>query len=373
MDYRRKIFAHRNPYDLQNTDSLFFDAVKENLRFHERHCPEYARILRHMDFHTDCLKSVSDLYKIPPIPTLFFKSHELYSIPKDRLMYNVTSSGTGGRQSHVGFDRGSLYHALRMVLGTFSYYRLISPHPTNYIVLGYEPSDHNRMGAVKTAYGVTKLAPALNREYALKDTGDGYRLNMEGVKNALIRYERMRFPVRFMGFPAYMYFLVKDLKESNIRLKLHKKSKVFLAGGWKKFFSEKVDKNELYRMIEETLGIGEENCKEFFGAVEHPIVYCDCKNHHFHVPVYSRVLIRDLNTLEPVENGKVGLLNLITPLVESVPLLSVITDDLAVMRDGKACGCSIASPYFEILGRAGLQDVKTCAAEASELMGGIKV
>lgn len=50
------------------------------------------------------------------------------------------------------------------------------------------------------------------------------------------------------------------------------------------------------------------------------MLYCDCKNNHFHVPVYGRVLIRDTKTLKPVQNGTPGLLNLITPLVGSMPL-----------------------------------------------------
>jgi phenylacetate-coenzyme A ligase PaaK-like adenylate-forming protein len=373
MDYRKRLFTRQNLYDVEHTDDLFLNAIKKNIAFHEANCSQYAQILRYKGFHINCLQSITDLYRIPVIPTLFYKSHELYSIPKDRLMIQVTSSGTKGKQSHIGFDRNTLYYALRMVLKTFSYYHLISAVPTNYIVLGYQPSKHNQMGAAKTAFGTTLLAPALHREYALKNTGTGYELNLEGIKSTLIRYSKMKFPVRFMGFPAYLYFLVKDLKESNIQLQLPKNSKVFLAGGWKQFFTEKVDKNELYQLIEETLGVKEENCKEFFGAVEHPIVYCDCKNHHFHVPVYSRVIIRDVNTLLPVENGKVGLLSLATPLVESVPLVSVMTDDLAVMYDGKTCGCGITSPYFEVIGRVGLQNIKTCAAGASELLEGIKL
>lgn len=373
MDDRKKLFTHRNPYDLEHTDALFLNAVKKNIAFHQNNCPKYARILQHEGFQADSLQSISDLYKIPPIPTLFYKSHELYSIPKSKLMINVTSSGTKGKQSHIGFDRRSLYYALRMTLKTFSYYHLISVVPTNYIILGYQPSKNNQMGAAKTAFGTTLLAPALHREYALKNTGTGYELNLEGIKNMLIRYSKMKFPVRFMGFPAYFYFLLKDLKESNVRLQLPKNSKVFLAGGWKQFLSEKVEKEELYVLIEETLGIQEENCKEFFGAVEHPVLYCDCKNHHFHVPIYSRVIVRDVHTLLPVENGKIGLLSLVTPLVASVPLVHVMTDDLAVMHDGEACGCGITSPYFEIIGRVGMQDIKTCAAGASELLEGIKL
>lgn len=373
MDYRKKVFTHNDPYDLKNTEAYFLNSIKESVAFHQTNCPEYSQILQYGNFNLDCLKTIEDLYKVPAIPTLFFKSHKLFSVPKEKLRISATSSGTKGKQSYVGFDTKSLYYALRMVLKTFSYYRLISLKPTNYIVLGYEPAKRNQMSAVKTAYGTTLLAPALHREYALKDTGTEYELNMEGIKNALIKYSKMNFPVRFMGFPAYMLFLLQFLKEENIKVKLNKDSKVFLAGGWKQFFSEKVDKKELYQMIEETLGIREENCKEFFGAVEHPIVYCDCRNHHFHVPIYSRVIIRDVKTLLPVENGKAGLVNLVSPLVGSVPLVSVITDDLAVMYDGERCGCGISSPYFEIIGRVGLQDIKTCAAGAAELLGGVKL
>jgi len=38
------------------------------------------------------------------------------------------------------------------------------------------------------------------------------------------------------------------------------------------------------------------------------------------------------------------------------------------MRDGKDCGCGVASPYFELIGRVGLADVKTCAQAASEFL-----
>ena len=102
--------------------------------------------------------------------------------------------------------------------------------------------------------------------------------------------------------------------------------------------------------------------------MEHPILYCDCKRHHFHVPAYSRVVIRDVHTLEPVPNGIPGLVNLITPMVRGTPILSVMTDDLGILHDGESCGCGISSPYLEILGRVGLKDIKTCAAGAAELL-----
>ena len=140
-----------------------------------------------------------------------------------------------------------------------------------------------------------------------------------------------------------------------------------LGGGWKQFYTEQVDKDIFYELAKRVLGVDDSNIIEFFGAVEHPILYCDCKNHHFHVPVYSRVFIRDADTLEVLENEKEGLVNLMTPTLKVCPVLSVMTDDIGILHDGKKCGCGIESPYLEIIGRIGMKDIKTCAAGAAEL------
>ena len=370
MDPALKLFYHRKIYDIEKTNTLFVKAIVKDIRHHQENCSEYNQILMSRNFSIDEIQSIDDLYKIPPIPTAFLKRHTLHSTKK-RLMFKSTTSGTSGTVSEMGMDWPSNWRGLGMVLGTFFTHRLVSPRPTNYIVLGYEPSKRNKIGAVKTAYATTYAAPALHREYALKDTGDDYILNLDGIKNALLKYEKSGHPVRFMGFPAYFMFLIKELKASGIKLKLHPKSLVMLAGGWKQFFSEQVDKPTLYAMSKETLGIGGDRIREFFGAVEHPIAYFDCPNHHFHVPIYSRVIVRDEN-LQPVPFGTPGLLNLLTPMMNSMPFTSGMTDDLAILHPGEECGCGIKSPYFEVLGRVALADIKTCAAGASELLSVMK-
>lgn len=163
------------------------------------------------------------------------------------------------------------------------------------------------------------------------------------------------------------------MDERGMRYRLKKGSKIMLGGGWKQCYAEQVEKEVLYELAQRVLGVEEEDIIEFFGAVEHPILYCDCSNHHFHVPVYSRVIIRDVETLEPVENGKMGLVNLITPIVRATPILSVMTDDLGILHEGEKCGCGIKSPYLEIVGRVGLKDIKTCAAGAEELIKEVKL
>ena len=150
---------------------------------------------------------------------------------------------------------------------------------------------------------------------------------------------------------------------------LPKGSVLTLGGGWKQFYAERVEKKEFYALAKEVLGIEESNIIEFFGAAEHLVLYVDCKCHHFHVPVYSRVLIRDVDTLMPVPDGEIGLINLMTPEVDSVPILSIMTDDLGILHS-EGCEREEKSPWLEILGRVGIKDIITCAAGADKVLNG---
>ena len=371
MDIRSKLFFKKDPYARQGTEALFLRAVKENIEKNSAGCGEYARILKDKGFDPDDIREEADLARIPPIPTLYLKRNRLFSVPDSRIKVRASSSGTKGAKSEVGLDSSSLFCGIGMMFRFFSYYKVLSLEPTNYIVVGYEPSKHLGLGAAKTAYGTTKFAPALHREYALKDTGTAYEVNTDGVFTALMRYAGQGFPVRFVGFPAYMYFLVKTLKEKGISLKLNRRSMVLLGGGWKEFSGEEIDRESFLSLISETLGIGREHCIEFYSAVEHPHAYVRCPRGHFHHPLYSRVIIRDPETLEPLPEGRPGILNFITPLVSSMPLVSVMTDDMAVC--GSGCECGNPAPYFDLLGRAGVEGIKTCAADASELIRNVKI
>jgi len=372
MNDRLKLFGQRNPYDLTKSQPIFLRLMRDTIHFHRDHCPPYRQMLETAGFHLENLTSEDYLAKIPVIPTLYFKRNRIFSIPEEKLVIKATSSGTKGAQSQVGFDLKSLLTGILMMIRFFSYHHILSLRPTNYIILGYEPSEHTQMGAIKTAYNTTKFAPALHRAYALRDTGTDYELDIEGLTKTLHRYAQQGFPVRFVGFPSHMYFLTNTLKENHIQLKLNRHSKILLGGGWKQFSNEEIDRESFFQLIQETLGIEKTHCFEFFSAVEHPLPYCKCGNGHFHVPIYSRVIIRDVSTLQPVPNGSLGLLSFVSPLVLSMPIASVVTDDLAVLHDGIQCGCGIKTPYFDLLGRAGVSQIQTCTTDAAALLGGKK-
>ncbi len=370
MDPRHALFLASNPYDVQRTAPHFMSAVRQNVVLHQSGCEGYAAILAAQGFDPACLRGEEDLWRIPPLPTLYFKRNQLITLPEEKLVVRATSSGTRGLQSQIGLDRRTLLEGVAMMVRFFGWHGVLSPLPTNYIVLNMRPDGKNGAGAAKTAYHTTRFAPALHREFALIQGAAGVEVNFGGIRRALLSYARQGFPVRFVGFPAYLYFLVRQLKNAGLALRLPAASRVLLGGGWKQFGAEEIDRDAFYGLIEETLGIPRAHCLEFFSAVEHPLPYCKCLNGHFHVPAYSRVIVRDVRTLAPLPHGQEGLLNFVSPLVRSMPLTSVLTDDLGVLQPGEGCGCGIGAPYFELLGRAGVQQIKTCAATAAELLAG---
>lgn len=368
MDARNALFSHPDPYDLKGTGRLFVRAMRDCCVYHYVRCPEYRDILDSARFDPYEIKSLSDIAKLPFLPTVFLKRHRIYSMPQYRMPVKATSSGTGGVYSRIGFDTQGLFCGLKMVLKVFGQRGIVSPQPCHYVILGYKPHRGNHTAIAKTAYGYTLLTPAVSRTFALKYSDGGYKPDLEGVAEAVVRNSRSPFPTRFIGFPAYTWFMLRLMDERGMNVKLPVGSKIMLGGGWKQFYKEQVDKTEMYALAKKVLDIGEENIIESYGAAEHPILYCDCRNHHFHIPVYSRVIIRDVNTLEPVGYGQVGLVNLITPMVYGTPIQSIVTDDLGIMHRAEECGCGIRSPYLEIIGRAGFTDVKTCAAGAEEIL-----
>ena len=299
-DARSALFHHRHIYDLPGTGDLFVRAVRDNAAHHRDRCPFYRDLLASRAFDVDSIRTIGDCASIPVIPASFFKYHVALSMEQSDARIYATSSGTQGQKSQMYFDRSTLRMGVAMVTRVLHYHRLISPWPVHYIMLGYEPSEGNPMGSAQTAMGITRFAPALKRTFVLRHTPSGYEVDAFGILRALRRCQRLRLPVRLVGFPAYLHMLLTRLRDMDLRLRLPRYSLVLLGGGWKQFDDRIIPREELYAMAEEYLGIPDKRCRDFYSAVEHSVAYAECSRHHMHVPIYSRVIIRDVKTLEPV-------------------------------------------------------------------------
>lgn len=369
MNAREKLQFHQDPYDHKGTSQLFIQAMVEVLQHHQLCNPFFAALLEKNQLNPSDLKSEEDLEKIPPIPANFFKYYECLSIPREKIVEHVTSSGTSGQKSQMFFDRASWDFGLDMIKSLFNYFGFQSDQPANYILYTYEPTQESKLGTAKTDEGLLQYAPVNKKFFALRFNGAGHDFDVYGTINKLLEYEKEGLPVRIFGFPSFLHFTLRQMESLHIPpLKLNKSSMTMLGGGWKGHADKQVDKLELYALVEKMLGIPAGNCRDGYGSTEHSVPYFECRNHNFHIPIYSRVLIRNVKTLAPQPIGEKGFANFITPHLLSVPAISVLMGDLAVLHQTEECGCGIETPFMEILGRAGTSAAKSCAITASELL-----
>lgn len=360
------------PYEVsERADNLFVVAMQEISRWHCLHNDFYRKLVEMRKFDPAAIKSIENCANIPFVLANFFKLHEQLSIPRERVTLHLTSSGTSGQKSQIFFDDWTLPVAQRMIDFIFDYYGWITPDtPVNYLLYSYETEANSKLGTAYTDNFLCKYAPVNSVFSALRLTGEGgHEFDVFGCIDRLRAFEKEGKPVRIFGFPSFLHFTIERMKALKMEpLKLSPDSLVFLGGGWKGHANKEIAKLDLYREVASQLGIPEERIRDGYGSVEHCIPYIECRNHQFHVPVWSRVFIRDFKSLEPLPYGEKGFLHFVSPYITSVPASSVLMGDMASLHGGKSCSCELNTPYFVVHGRAGLSRNKSCAVAAAELM-----
>ncbi len=360
------------PYSFKpEFENLFVEAMAENMEWHLTRNAEYAAIIHRSGFTPQKLRAEKKLEQVPFLPASLFKERELLSIPREQVNVHLTSSGTTGQKSQVFFDDWSLGTAQEMVDRIFEFYGFEDhSKPVNYLMFTYEPKENLKLGTAYTDNFLCKYAPKKEVFYALRNDGnEGHEFDLFGTIDTLKRFEAENIPVRIFGFPAFLNFALERMAKTDQRtLKLHPESMTFFGGGWKGHANKAIGKPEFYACIEKYLGIPNERIRDGFGSTEHCIPYVECPQHELHVPVWSRVFVRNVRTLLPCDYGEQGFLQLMSPYITSMPANNVLMTDLASLHKAIECPCGLAMPFFRIYGRAGISKNRSCAAAALEVL-----
>lgn len=344
------------------------DACREMALFHQAGCPELAHIYRREGFDPGTVREEKDLVRLPSVNVHGMKYHLLISRPESTAVLQLTSSGTGGQKTQAWMDQPSLDRAQAMLDTLWKQEGLTSDVPTHYVMFVYDPEQAKDLGIAFSAKNRQRFAPVLTSTYAIrKDAQDRWAFEKDRIIEHLRALDGGASPVRLIGITAFLYELVAELKEREIRFKLPPGSFLFTTGGWKAAEAKKVTREEFRALAADRLGLPESQLRDGYGMAEHGAPYWECRNHRLHVPAYARVFIRDPETLALLPDGEVGVMQLITPYNAMMPSLSVLTTDLGHLN-ADPCPCGQASPTFKILGRGGLSKHKGCAIHASEIV-----
>lgn len=364
------LYALDTPYQISADINRLFDAAMREIVVHHRvHCPHYDRWLASNGFDLNAIRVSRDWSQLPPIFANYFKQRLLLS-ESGKEALELTSSGTSHQQSRMRYDDRSIDAAQSMVAHIFRYYGWETLNtPCNYLLLSYEPAGAIALGTAYTDRSLCKYAPVKRAVYALRHNGKDNEFDPFGVIRALQEFAEDGAPVRILGFPAFMWFVLERMREMSLpNLKLRPDSLAFFGGGWKTHADREIPKARLYARLGEQLGIPDIRCRDGYGSVEHCVPYIECSNHHFHVPVYGRTYIRDTATFALKDYGQPGFLQLMSPYITSSPAHNVVMSDLAVLHPAGECGCGIETDWFDFVGRASVTKPRSCSLAASELI-----
>lgn len=346
---------------------LLTASMREMAAFHIEHSAVFRGICGQYGFTPEQILTHDDLNTIPHIFVTAFKQHRLLSMPEKEITVTFTSSGTQGQKSQINLDKISFERQAGMRSLLVRSMGLMDEKPVNYLVFSYAPEIADNRGAAHTFNTYTSFAPTAEKYFALQQGAGGEpAFDIERAIATLVRFAESGLPLRVVGFLAFSFVTLQEMKQRGIRLQFPANSLLITGGGWKSHAGATVSFEQYAELVNELLGIRPQRIRDFYGMVEHGVPYMSCSERHYHVPVFANVVALDPGTLRVCSPGEAGLLKLQTSYIRSAPAISVLSTDLGAI--GYDCPCGIPGEYIMLKGRAGVSKHAGCAISASQLI-----
>ncbi|MHA1272127.1 MAG: LuxE/PaaK family acyltransferase [Promethearchaeota archaeon] len=364
-----------------------FNAIVETTRHIFENCNLYRQFCRQKNFDPRRdLKTIDDIAKIPYLTTANFKMKsgrpkELLCVPEDQIMVFTMSSGTSGDPSLIGRDKINLVRFFKMFdfvleelcdLHNYNWSLFFQPKPERALTIEDKlDKPLNHMGYI---FNVANKLPMEKRVYALKladeesrKKGKLFEFDAETTFGFLNSNPAEKGIGWIGGSIPVIYMTLKNYYEQTGRgFNVGEQSVFVSGGGWKTFSGQSVSPDKFRADMEKILGIPQNHIFDVYSFTETDCVHAECEYHNKHVLPWQDVIVRDVETLEPVETGEKGLINVINPIAYSYAGVSILQDDIVrvVMED--ECPCGRKGKVIEIFGRAEGAEAKGCGAQIAE-------
>lgn len=345
----------------QEKEKILLEIIKAQVKKFETN-PNLKIMYKKLGIDID---KISKLEEVPFIPVNMFKDFRLSLCQKEQVVRILNSSATTtGKPSKIYLDRTTSTRQSQALISTLRNFLGTKRKPM-LVIDSWEVNNKketlNARGAAIRGVGnfASKIIYVMNKE------GDNLKINLDRLKEFENSYKDKEILV--YGFTYIIWFkFVKVLEEEGITLALPK-MKLLHSGGWKKLTSQKVEKEEFIIRTAKVFGTDPKNIIDFYGMVEQVgVVFMDCECGYKHVPDFAEVIIRDFNTLNEVEVGKCGLIEVMSILGSSYPSQAILTEDIGELVGVDNCKCGRKGKYFKFKSRVEKSETRGCGDTFAE-------
>lgn len=318
---------------------------------HVEHCPPYRNIVQHLSN----FQNVHELNELPYLPVQLFKMLDLISVPKEKIIKTLTSSGTTGQQvSKIYLDKETAIKQSRALVSIMT--SILGKKRLPMIIVDSKDVIQNRQSFSARGAGILGFSNFGRDHFYLLDKD--MNVDWHGLKNFLDRHQESDILLFGFTFMVWQYFLKESLK----RLEKIDLSKGILihGGGWKKLDNEAVTNSIYKEKLQEEFSIN--RVHNYYGMVEQVgSIFIECENGYFHTPSFADILVRDQETFTALQIGERGLLQVLSLLPTSYPGHSLLTEDLGVWLGEDDCSCGRLGKYFTVEGRLPKAELRGCS------------
>ncbi|TFG25664.1 MAG: hypothetical protein EU529_00190 [Promethearchaeota archaeon] len=417
-ELRKKYFDFKSH---QISDKKFCEDLLKQLKLSYNNCNYYQeKLCKKFDYTLPEDLTIGNLEKIPYIPSNDYKKSvsrnlELLKASLDEIVLFSCSSSTTGITSIIprtleDFDQIQ-YNAVKTYSEFFNW-KEIKPEPyKRAIIFNFSPdrfflsimTKKNSKGfeyVDKTRY----FSSCINKpfeyyahvEYMIKinllvsirtflstlSVRGGFVMDVSKMLKIIKKVlktgkweKRGVNKILFNGNPALMNYMFENrLLRENIFFDLDEISYVGCSGGgWDGVKGEvkldAVNKTRFIENYEKIFNIRSKNIRDIYSLAEVPTIFGGhwsekYQDFLFHCPDTTRIIVRDLDKLEPVNEGEEGLLEVITPYgVNGSINQALLVDDIVEIISKKKCPeCGYQGAVFRIIGRLENAQGKCCSS-----------
>ena len=320
--------------------------------FHLKNCNEYNALMTKLQKVSLEAKTLED---VPFLPVRLFKHFDLLSVPKNKIVKTMTSSGTSGQEvSSIYLDKDTSANQVRILSRIVTDF--IGPKRLPMLIIDSKSVISNREKFSARTSGVLGfLMFGRDVVFALNDD---MSLNYEGVIKFLESYKTENILIFGFTFVVWKY-LIKELERQNIKLSIPKAILIH-GGGWKQMEIESVSNEEYKTRISNTLDIS--MVHNYYGMVEQTgSIFMECEYGFLHSSSFSDVIVRNYENFQTLKMGERGLIQLLSVIPKSYPGHSLLSEDIGEIFGIDDCNCGRKGKYFKIYGRLKNAELRGCS------------